>query len=249
MASNKVKIKKYFDIVDSEVKALVDCQIVLDLTEYKAISEDYGDNVGISETESVFEVPGFFRVEFIEEEDSLDFFFPYKVYLNKTESSEVTSKQVKIMYSAGDTVFYAKYKTSDTDVRVLDSLFENGAKYLANKPDKLVTAIWQQLVPSSNVPMHHIELIVSQLYGEYSDKKGYYLPLRLTDKAYSKDFVLNTKQSSHMMHNTLGFLYGHSNDALRTSISKRNKKENNFFENIIGGEYEKLIEDSNKTKK
>lgn len=248
MASTKQKLKKYFEIKESEVKALVNCKITLDLTEYKNINENYGDSVGIEETEAVFKVPGFFKIEIPSENDVIDFFFPYSVFLNKSESSEVSSKKIEIYYEEGDIIFYAKYKESNTDVRVLDSLFENGAKYLANKPDKLITSIWQQLLPSSVVPLHHLELIVSQLYGSYDEKAGYYKPLRLTEHPYSKDFVLNTKQASHMMSNTMGFLYGHSNDALRTSVARRKNQDNSFFENIISGDYDKLVEDSEKTK-
>lgn len=249
MATTKQKLKKYFEIKDSEVRALIACRVILDLTEYKHISENYGDAVGIEETDSVYKIPGFFKILIPSQEDSIDFFFPYSIFLNKTETNEINSKKIEIIYEKGDVIFYAKYKESNTDVKVLNSLFENGAKYLASKPDKLVTSIWQQLLPSSNVPLHHLELIVSQLYGAYNEKAGIYEPLRLTDNIYSKDFVLNTKQASHMLNNTMGFLYGHSSDALRTSVSRRKDTPNNFFENVISGDYDKLLEDAEKQKK
>ncbi len=240
---SKVKIKKYFEIDGSEVRAKVACRVVLDLSEYKHISEDYGDVVGIEETSKIYKVPGFFKVELDSVNDSVDFFFPYSVYLNKTEDSTSTSKEIKINFDVGDVIFYARFKEAETDVKILNSLFENGAKYLANKPDKLVQSLWLQLKPSAEVPFHHLELIISQLYGVYDDQAGLYKPLRLTELPYNKDYVLNTKQSSHMMNNTMGFLYGYSNDALRTTVSRRNDPKNNFFEDILGGNYDKLIED------
>lgn len=244
--TSKAKINKYLEINDSEVSTKMACIVELDLSEYRSISEDYGEDIGIEETESVFKIPGFFKIQFPEINDSIDFFFPYSIYLNKTEACEVNSKKIMVMYEPGESIFYAKYKEAETDIKVLNSLFENGAKYLASKPDKLVTSIWQQMLPSSIVPFHHIELMVSQLYGKYNDRTGQYEPLRVTGEMYSKEHIMNTKQAVHSMYNSLGFLYGHSNDALRMAISKRKGKDNSFFEDVIGGNYDKLIEDQKK---
>lgn len=248
-ASAKKKINKYLTIDEdgSTVITKVNCTIEINLEEYKNISEDYGEAVGVEELNSVFKIPGFFRIYFNDDMDTLDFFFPYSVYLNKTEDNKVNSKLIKIEYEPGDTVFYAKYKEMNTNIKVLDSLFENGAKYLASKPEQLVMSIWNQLLPTSNIPMHHIELMVSQLYGSYDKTTGEFKPTRLTDDKYSKENMMNTKVATQNTYNSLGFLYGYTNDALRTSMVKKKNKENSFFEDLIGGNYDKMIEDSKKS--
>jgi len=245
MPISPAKLRKHFEIKENEVIAKEPCEVIIDLSEYKNIEAEYGDIIDIEESTSVYKIPGFFRVEFASN-DAVEFFFPYSVYLNKMENTVETSKLIQIEYQEGDVVFYAKFREEETDVKILDKLFDHGAKYLADKPDKLIQNIWTQLKPSSKVPFHHIEVIVSQLYGFYDDQAGVYKPLRLSNHKYSKDFILTTKQSSHMLNNSMGFLYGYSNDALRSSVQKRKKYQNNFFEDILSGNYEKLIEDSKK---
>jgi len=245
MPISPAKIKKHLDIKENEVIAKEKCTVTIDLSEYKNIESEYGDVIDIEESASVYKIPGFFRIEF-DSNNAIEFFFPYSVYLNKMENTIETSKMIKVEYQEGDIIFYAKYREEETDVRILDKLFEHGAKYLADKPDKLVQNIWTQLKPSSKVPFHHIELIVSQLYGFYDEKSGTYKPLRLSNLKYSKDYILNTKQSSHHLNRGMGFLYGYSNDSLRTSVQKKNEINNNFFENILSGDYDRLIENSKK---
>lgn len=243
------KVRKYFKVDGPNAITLESAVITINLEDYKNISEDYGEDIGMEETESAFKVPGFFKVHFPRSNHTIEFFFPYTIYLNKTSDYEQSSKQLIIRYEPNDIVFYARYKEEDTNIRVLDSVFENGNKYLGNHPDRIIASIWQQLLANSNVPIHHLELIVQRLYAKYDSKSGKYIPLRLTNEKYTKDFIMNTKESSHRMNNSMGFLYGHSNDALRTSVSKSGKNDNSFFENILGGNYDKLIDETEKYKK
>ena len=87
MAGSKTKIRKYLKVEKNRVITRVPARIVLDLSEYKEINEEYAEKVGIVEIDNVYKVPGFFALEFPEENDSIDFFFPYTVYLNKTENT------------------------------------------------------------------------------------------------------------------------------------------------------------------
>ncbi len=234
---SKIKLKKYLDTQRHHVYAKTETKIKLDLTEYRDIDSDYGEDVGIEDIETVYKIPGFFTLEFPKENDSLDFFFPYSVYLNKADVQIENTKMIEIDFQPGELIFYANYKDSDTNIRVLKSLFENGAKYLGNKPDKLLTAIWQQMLSSQNVPWHHLEIIISQLYGVYDKRAKEYIPLRLTNEVYSKKYIMNIKESAHNLNPLLGFSYGYSKDALRTAVSKKKKQKNSFYEDIISGKF------------
>jgi len=241
--SSRKKINQYLEVEKSKIGAKIESVIVLDLDEYKTINEMYGEEVGIHEIDNVFELPGFFTIEFPAEGDSIDFFLPYDIYLVKPRSVQRSKEQLILKYNPGDTIFYARFKSEDTDIRVLKSLFENGVKYLGNKPDKLITALWEQLMPA-NTPWFHLELLVSQLYGTYDKKSKQIVPLRLTNETYSKKHIMNLKESAHGLNQTMPIMYGYSKDALRSMLQKKKRGENSFFENIASGNYDKLTQDN-----
>ncbi len=243
---SKATIKKYLDIEKSTITTKVSARVVLDLSEYKNIDEEYGEKLGLSDIDNVIKVPGFFTIEFPDENDKIDFFFPYDIYLHKTEDTEITRDEIIINFEPDDLVIYGNYKNTAANISTLSSTFQNGSKYLGNKPDMLISSLWQQLEKISNVSIHHLEIIVSQLYGTYDKSRKMIVPLRLTGKAYNKKYILNLKQSSHELNNVLGFMYGYSNDSLRTSVSKKKKGENSFFEDVAGSHYDKLEEWSKK---
>jgi len=245
MAGSKGKIRKYLEVEQHKVYTKTPARITLVLEDYKELNEDYGEEVGISEIENVYEIPGFFTLEFPEEGDSIDFFFPYTIYLHKTENIRKTKEHIIIDFKPEDLIWYANYKYSETNIYILKSLFENGVKYLGDKPDKLLTAIWDQLMPA-NTPWHHLELIVSQLYATYDPKTKEIVPLRLTNHTYSKKYIMNLKETAHNMTTTLPIQYGYSKDALRTMVSKKKRSDNSFFENIIRGDYDEITKEYRK---
>ena len=246
MALKKEKFNKYLYIKDNIVYTKVPAKIYLDLTEYKNISEDIETtfnnenyNAGIEEVGNTYEIPGFFILQFPEDNDSIQFYFPYNIFIFQTDNSDVTSKYIEINYEAESPVFYAKFKKEATDIKILDKLFENGVKYLSDNIPFLVLNIWKQFKPTMNLPLHNIEVILSQLFAQKIN--GKWVPTRLTpDQRYCKDCAINTKQSAHYFNKTLGFLYGYSNDALVTAITNPSNLDNNssYLEKMIEGNFE-----------
>ncbi len=243
---SKAKLNKYLDVDKSQLVARVNATVTLDLSEYKNIDEEYGEKLGLEDIDNVVKVPGFFTIEFPDANDKIDFFFPYDIYLNKTEDTEIDKEKMTINFKPEELIVYGNFKNTEANISMLSSLFQNGAKYLGNKPDMLISTLWQQLKKINNVSIHHIEILVSQLYGDYDKSRKMVVPLRLTGKAYNKKYIMNLKQSAHELNNVLGFMYGYSNDSLRTSVSKKKQKENSFFEDVAGSHYDKLIEWSKK---
>jgi hypothetical protein len=240
MALKKEKFEKYLRIENNKVYTKVKARVSLDLTEYKDIEDESGEEIGIEEvSQDVYEIPGYFLLEFPDESDSIQFYFPYPVYLISTENVEEKSDRLTIEYEENDVVFYAQFKKEQTDIRLLDKMFENGIKYLSNDLGILTNSIWKQLSATINMPYHHIETILSQLYIKYEDNQ--WKPVRLTkDQEYKKEYAVNTKKSTHNLNNTLGFLYGYSNDALLSSISNNQisdkEKKSSSLEKLISGE-------------
>ena len=241
---SKAKMKKYLEVEKSHVFTKIPARIVIDLSEHRNIDDEYGENIGIEQVDNVYKMPGFFTLEFPEVNDSIDFFFPYTIYLNKTEDTIESKEKIEINFQEEDLVFYGNFKDSDTNISLLSSTFENGSKYLGNKPDKLLSSLWQQLQKVNNVNIQHLEIIVSQLYSDYDKTSKMLVPLRLTGKAYNKKYITNMKESSHNLGNAIGFTYGYSKDALRASVSKKKTGGNSFFEDILGSNYDALIEKS-----
>jgi len=244
VALSKTKFEKYLYIKDNIVYTKVPAKINLDLTEYKTINEDVEFNLeteaetGIADLGNIYEIPGFFTLEFPDYEDSIQFYFPYVVYIFQTDDSEIDSKKIEINYEENSPVFYAKFKKEETDIRILDKMFENGVKYLSNNIPFLVINIWKQFKPTMNLPFHHIELILSQLYAVRQGNR--WIPVRLSpEQKYCKECAINTKQSAHYFNKTLGFLYGYSNDALLNAISNPSvlDKESSYLEKMIEGEF------------
>ncbi len=240
---SKVKIKKYLDVQKSRVYTKESARIIINLMEYRDPEETYAEKIGIGEDEdvsSVMEIPGFFTIEFPESNDTLNFFFPYSMFLVKPDDFKKEKDILTFDYKPGDLVYYGNFKNTEANVPALSSLFQNGSKYLGNKPDMLISSLWQQLLKVNNVSIHHLEVLVSQLYVDYNKNTKKLIPLRLTGKDYNKKYIRNLKESSHELSNIAGFMYGYSNDALRTSVSKKKFGENSFFEDVAGSHYDKL---------
>jgi len=255
---DKSKFEKYLYIKDNVVYTKKPAQIIFDLTEYKNISEEFDSDEGIEEVSTgVYEIPGYFELLFPNDNDSIKFFFPYNVYLIETEDNIITSTRMEINYEEDSPVFYAKFKKEETNIKILDKLFENGIKYLSNDLNLLVNSIWKQILPTMNLPYHNIETLLTNLFIKYENNQ--YKPVRLTrSQEYKKEYAVNTKKSAHLLNDTLGFLYGYSNDALLTNVinnqnnkiySKNggNSSSMSSIESLITGDYFNPVEKSDKS--
>jgi len=201
MALKKEKFEKYLKIENNTVYTKVPAVIRFDLTEYKNINEEFdiedtSENNEDSTIDNNYEIPGFFTLEFPEEGDSIQFYFPYNIFIISNDQTEESSKELTFKFNEDDPIFFVNFKKEETNIKVLQSLFENGVKYLSNDLSLLIYNIWKQLNATLNIPWQHIELIVTQLYGVYEDNQ--WIPVRLSKNAtYSRETAMNTKQSAH----------------------------------------------------
>jgi len=250
-------INKYLDVKKNEVLAKVPCEIIINIEEYKAITEELAraaqeDNPKAKgakgakdstvqddvQDELVITVPGFFEIQFPDDMDSIKFSLPYNVQLFKTNILTQTSKIVHLSFDVGDRIFQASFKSPQSDIRVLNTLLENGVKYLNDDVYQTVIGVYNQFKNMSPIPFMHIELMISQLYS--TEVNGEMVPLRLSTKDYKKEYAIGTKKASHFYGSTTGFSYGYTNDFMLNDLAKTKRKKNTYFENIISGDYDKL---------
>jgi len=238
------KIDKYLKVEKHRAVAKEDCFIKIIKEDYKNLLEtiidegsedelEKGINIKNNQNEIVVNIPGYFELIFPSEMDSLKFTFPYEVQLIK-HSVEETSEYILFKYTKDDTIFRANFKKVQTNISILDSLFENRIKYISDDIYELIINIYRQLSGVSNIDLVNIELIMSQLFADKNEL------LRFTNKEYSKKYVMNTQQSSHDFSNLLGFSYGYVNNYLTKKLSSNKTLENSYLEDIISNNYTKL---------
>lgn len=235
------KIKKYLTIEKHAIYAKVDIIINIDTDELRAQEEELID-IAEDETEELIgsiSIPGMINIEVPDENDEVQLYFPFNINLIVSEVHEKVKNITTYFYAAGEMICQASTKSNATDIMILDKLFENRVKYLAGEMDKQVVAIYDQLLSTANIKMHHIEIILTQLYGEETEEG--FTPVRLTKNAkYSKANAINTKDSAHKFNAALGFGYGYTKDAITDNITRTYETEKTDLEKIIGGNYNEL---------
>jgi len=235
---------KYLDISKNEIKAKYKCMIIINLEEYKNVSEEIIEEENGNEL--ILNIHGFFEIFFPDELDSIQFTLPYNVNLYK-QNVRVgkNSKELIFEFDPGDTIFTAHFKNKNTNIDVLSALMQNRIKYISDDIYELLISVYTQLSGVTNIDFFNIELILSQVF---ADKIGDKLvPLRLTNKKYSKKYAIDFQKASHNFSNIMGFSYGYVNNYLLNKIPKKKKLDNSYLENIITNKYTK-IENTNQDK-
>ena len=241
LTSNQ-KIAKYLDVKEHQIVSKYDIIIRIDSEELKIQDEELID---VSEEDSGEEligsisIPGILNIEIPEENDEIQIYLPFDINLVVSDQLEKVGSVTTYYYSKNDLICFANTKSSATDIMILDKLFENRVRYMRGDLPKLVIAIYDQLLNTTNVKMHHIETILTLLYGEYDE--GGFTPTRLTNKAeYSKNNAINTKESAHRFNAGSGFNYGYTKDVISDNITRTYETEKTDLEKIISGEFEDL---------
>jgi len=236
---------KYLDISKNEIKAKKECMIIINLDEYKNVSEEIVEDSENNINELVLNIHGFFEIVFPNDLNSIQFTLPYNVNLYKHNViNGKNSKELIFKFNPGDTIFTAHFKNKNTNIDVLSSLFQNRIKYISEDIYELVLNIYNQLSGVTNIDIFNIETILTQMFAD--TQNGKLVPLRLTNKKYSKKYAIDFTKSSHNFSNIMGFSYGYTNKYLMTKLTDKNKKlDDSYLENIITNKYSKI---ENKTK-
>jgi len=227
------KYSKYLEISKNEIKVKKECYVEIDLNEYKDINEEIlNDNL-------VLNIQGFFEIIFPEDLNSIRFTLPYHVNLFKHDV-RMDKKVMTLSFKPGDTLCKAFFKNKNTSIELLSSLLQNRIKYISDDISELVINIYSQLSGITNIDLFNIEIILSKMFATV--ESGKLIPLRLTNKNYSKQYAIDFTKASHGYNNILGFSYGYTNKYLMEKVTKSNKIDNSYIENIITNKYSKIKE-------
>ena len=158
--------EKYLKITKNEVHTKYRAIVRLPLDEYKVNDNEMlnkEDFEMIAGDQSSYNIPGTFEIEFPEEGISLNIFLPYNVNIMKTEDSTITSKEMVFNYEEGDLIFNSFVKKIETNIEILNSMFENRVRYLRGYISEQHEAIWSQIATTTSVKAIHIENVLSML--------------------------------------------------------------------------------------
>ena len=161
--------EKYLKITKNEVHTKYRAIVRLPLDEYKVNDNEMlnkEDFEMIAGDQSSYSIPGTFEIEFPEEGISLNIFLPYNVNIMKTEDSTITSKEMVFNYEEGDLIFNSFVKKIETNIEILNSMFENRVRYLRGYISEQHEAIWSQIATTTSVKAIHIANVLSMLYAK-----------------------------------------------------------------------------------
>jgi len=232
-------LEKYCRIEKQYVYAKENCQIKINTDEFKNLDEEMIDVDQDDENEELsntMTIPGSFQLEF-EDNTVIDIYLPFNV--NLIISDQLKEKNIiTIFYNKDDLIFCAFTKESATDISRIDALYNNSIKYLTGKIDKQLLEIYKQLLSTNNISMHHIELLLSQIYVDKTEEG--YKPLRLTGKDYKKEYAVSSKDSAHqLLSDSQAFNYGYVKDMMVNSLVSDGSKVRSDLDDIIIGNFHK----------
>ena len=237
-------LKKYCRIEKQYVYAKKDCVIHIDEKDFKSLEEDMIDvsddqnsenNVSDSEElSSSIVMPGSFDITF-DDNIVIEIYLSFDINLIVHEQSK--NKGIKsYYYKKGDLIFCAFTKTNTTNIMKLTSLFNNSIKYLSGKIDKQLLEIHNQMVSTNNVMMHHLEVLLSQVYVVNTEDGP--MPLRMTGQEYSKDAARSIKESAHLLlSDSQSFNFGYTKDMITNSLAGNTYNGRSDMDDIIIGKF------------
>ena len=239
------KINKYLKVEKHSIFAKTKVIIEINLKELNSSDEDNLIDVSDNE-ESTSEdlvgsisMPGILNMKFPEFNDELQLYFPFDVNLIIPESIDKNKDDITHYYEAGDRICFALTKSEATDILVLDKLFENRVIYLRGELYKQIVAIYDQLLSTENIMFHHIEVLLTVLYGVETEQ-GFELVRLTPEQKYSKINAIGTQKSAQKFNSAQGFSYGYTKDAIIENITRTNNPEKTDLEKVIGGHFDQL---------
>jgi len=239
--SHAEKVKKYLRVEKNHIYTKYDICITIDSDEMKVDEEELVD---VSETETdnlqgSVSIPGMLNIEIPDENDEIQLYFKFKINLIIPDNVQRDKSIYHYYYQKGDLITFAQTKSNATDIMILDSLFENRIKYLRGDLPKQVLAIYDQFINTKNIQLHHIETVLTVLYGEYTED-GFYPVRLLPNQQYTKSNALSTKESAHRLNAATGFNYGYTKDNISDNITRKYETPKTDLEKVISGRFDEL---------
>ena len=166
-------------------------------------------------------------------------YLPFDVNLLATNVQ--SDKDVETYYfETGDIILHVATKSSATDIKIVDMLFENRAKHLTDHIVNRILAIHSQLLATKNIKLNHIELLLSDCYVASTAEGD--IPTRLTpSQRYDYSTAKSTKDAVHALGSSYqSFVYGYTNNAINKQIVSNNSNIDSDLTKVITGQFSAL---------
>ena len=239
---NKVlekQINRFITVEEHRIIAKEPLIVRIDSNDFKIEDEelvDISDDTSEDLVGSIL-IPGMINIEC--EGEEMQLYFKFDINFCLPETFEKKGDVTTYYFEKNDMICFASTKSNVTNIKIIDKLFENRVKYLKGDLEKQVVAIYDQMLSTVNVSMHHIETILTTLYGE--DVDGEFKQIRLTSgQKYTKFNALSSKDSAHKLNSANGFNYGYTKDNIVNNISRKYNPVKTDIEKVIGGDFDNL---------
>ena len=239
--TNYEKLQKYCLIEKTSLICKEPLYIVLAKNKYdtEEVNIDISTDESTEDYAGIVKIPCVFQIVVPDKNDTIDVYLPFDV--NLLTSNVQSDKENDIYYyDPGDVILHVTTKSSATDIKIVDMLFENRAKHLTDNISNRVLAIHSQLLATKNIKLNHIELLLSNTYISKSPEGD--IPTRLTSKQnYDFATAKSTKDAVHALGSSYQtFVYGYTNNAINKQLVSTNKNLDSDLTKVITGQFSTL---------
>lgn len=214
-----LKLLDVFDIQPNEIKTKHQCNIIIDESEYKNISEDV----------KYFILPGVLTFYFPRFDDYAQIVVSYDVNLIKSNNIEQNKLLTTISYEKDELVITKDYYSDEIDMKLLISLLQGRVKYI--KDPAILLNMLTHLLPK--VDMVHFELIISNMFRTPDDKSK---RCRLNGN-YKDNIILGQTAQPFEDSWESAMLYRNINKAITKGLVYKQSSENNPIERVANEQF------------
>lgn len=239
--TNYEKLNKYCKIEKNSLICIEPLYIELPKNKYdtEEANIDISEDNDVEDFAGIVRIPCVFQLVIPSKNDVVDVYLPFDVNLLTTNVQ--SDKNVETYYfETGDIILHVATKSSATDIKIVDMLFENRAKHLTDNIGNRVLAIHSQLLATKNIKLNHIELLLSDCYVASTTDGD--VPTRLTPtQKYDFSTAKSTKDAVHALGSSYqSFVYGYTNNAINKQIVSNNKNVDSDLTKVITGQFSAL---------
>jgi hypothetical protein len=235
------KLKKYCTIEKTSLICKEACYIVLPKNKYdtEEANIDISATEGVEDYAGIVRIPCVFQIVIPDKNDVVDVYLPFDVNLLTTNVQSDKDNDT-YYFEPGDIIIHVTTKSSATDIKIVDMLFENRAKHLTDNIGNRVLSIHSQLLATKNIKLHHLETILSNTYISKTDEGD--IPVRLTpNQKYDFATAKSTKDAVHALgSSSQAFVYGYTSAAINKQIVSSNKNVDSDLTKVITGQFSTL---------
>lgn len=239
--TNFDKLNKYCKIEKNSLICVEPLYIELHKNKYdtEEANIDISEDSTTEDYAGIVRIPGVFQIVIPSKNDVIDVYLPFDINLLTTNVQ--SDKDVETYYfETGDIILHVATKSSATDIKIVDMLFENRAKHLTDNVVNRTLAIHSQLLATKNIKLNHIELLLSDCYVAKTADGD--VPTRLTpSQKYDFSTAKSTKEAVHALGSSYqAFVYGYTNNAINKQIVSNNSNQDSDLTKVITGQLTNL---------